>query len=363
MPIWCLPVSGRKSSRGGLTDDEVLTTVARDVGEITKVAERGVMLTQQLLTFSRRTMVRPEVLGLNSVINEMESLLRTTIGESIHLRLELAIDLPLIKADRGQMDQVFMNLVVNARDAMIGGGNLEIRTATLIVDEHLASLYGVKAGTYARLTVSDTGTGMSQEVVERSFEPFFTTKDKGTGFGLATVYGIVTQAGGNILIDSHLGSGTTVRIDLPATFDPLSPRTDSKPDFQRAAHGETVLLVEDEEFVREPVRRILMKYGYAVLTAATADAAMSIVHGHLAKIDLLLTDVVMPGLSGKDLAFQVLTHRPTTRVLFMSGYSSDVIAPRGVLDDGVNLIEKPFSSDDLLRKVREVLHRDSTAGV
>ena len=347
--------------RRGLSEDDAFATVVRDVGEITKVAKRAAALTRQLLIFSRREIVQPEVLDLNAIVAEMEKLLRTTIPENVEVRTLLAPDLPLVKADRSQIDQVFMNLAVNARDAMPDGGELEIETATFEVDEQYARLAAINPGTYVRLTVSDTGTGMSREVAARTFEPFFTTKPKGegTGLGLATVYGIVTQAGGDVTIYSEPGLGTTVRVNLPATSASKSGPRRAKPDVPLSAKGETVLLVEDEEIVREPTRRMLARHGYTVLAAANADEALAIVQGHPDEIDLLLTDVVMPGRSGRELSLDALEHRPTTRVLFMSGYSQDVIVHQGVLEEGVSLIEKPFSADDLLRKVRDVLDGDS----
>jgi PAS domain S-box-containing protein len=339
-----------------LSDVEAFVTIAQDVDEITKVAKRAAMLTRQLLIFSRRTVVQPEVLELNGVVEEMATLLRTTIGEHVELRMVFAPDLPLIKADRGQMDQVFMNLAVNARDAMPGGGELKIQTATFDVDEHYARLHAITPGVYVRLTVSDTGTGMSPEVAARSFEPFFTTKSvEGSGLGLATVYGIVTQAGGDVAIDTELGLGTTVRITLPVTADAKAVHRGARPSVPLSAKGETVLLVEDEAIVREPAGRMLLRHGYTVLSAANAQEALVIVREHPGRIDLLLTDVVMPGRSGKELSVDVAELRPTTKVLFMSGYSQDVIAHQGVLEEGVQLIEKPFTGDDLLRKVRDVL--------
>jgi CheY-like chemotaxis protein len=250
-----------------------------------------------------------------------------------------------------------MNLAVNARDAMPDGGELEIETATIEVDELYARVNGIDTGTYVRLTVSDTGTGMSREVVARTFEPFFTTKPKGegTGLGLATVYGIVTQAGGDVTIYSEPGLGTTVRVNLPATSDPRSDRVSAPLRAPEPGHGETVLLVEDEEIVREPTRRMLVRNGYRVLAAANADEALAMLREHFGQIDLLLTDVVMPGRSGQELSLDVLEVRPTTKVLFMSGYSQDIIVHQGVLDGGMHLIEKPFAGDDLLRKVRDAL--------
>jgi PAS domain S-box-containing protein len=339
----------------GLGNDESFVTLAQDVAEISKVAKRAALLTHQLLTFSRRTVVRPEVLDLNSVVAEMKTLLHTTISESVALRTLYAEELPPIKADRGQIDQLFMNLAVNARDAMPGGGELEIETASFEVDEHYARLHAISPGEYAQLRVSDTGTGMSQEVAARVFEPYFTTKGEGSGLGLATVYGIVTRAGGNIAIESELGVGTTIRVNLPTTTEAVSDHRGAEPVMEPSATGETVLLVEDEEIVREPARRLLTMYGYTVLAAANAEAALSILVDHPEQIDLLLTDVVMPGRSGKELSIEVLKQRPNIKVLFMSGYSDEVIVHQGVLDPGVDLIDKPFSSDDLLRRVRNVL--------
>jgi PAS domain S-box-containing protein len=340
----------------GLEEDEKFLALTEDVGQITHAARRAAALTRQLLIFSRRTVVRTEVLDLNAVVGDMEEMLRRTIGENVdHLETLFAADLPLIKADRGQIDQVVMNLVVNARDAMPGGGRLEIETAKVDVDETYGRLGGIEPGTFARLTVSDTGTGMTAEVLERAFEPFFSTKTDtgGSGLGLATVYGIVREAGGEVSIHSKPGLGTTVRVDLPATTEPSPQNHAAQPDAALARPGETVLIVEDEAIVREPAQRLLAGHGYAVLAAASAAAALAIVAKHPGTIDLLLTDVVMPGRSGRELADDIAALRPATKVLFMSGYSYDVT--QGVLEKGVSLIEKPFSPDDLLRRVRQVL--------
>jgi PAS domain S-box-containing protein len=344
-------------SRLGLSDDEALVTVVRDVDEITGVAKRAAALTHQLLVFSRREVVRKEALDLNAIAGELEALLRTTVPENVELRMLLAPDLPLVNADRSQIDQVFMNLAVNARDAMPDGGALEIETATFEVDAQYARVAKIEPGLYVRLTVSDTGTGMSREVLGRTFEPFFTTKPKGvgSGLGLATVYGIVTQAGGDVTIYSEPGIGTAVRVNLPVTSDPASSPLVAPPDVPLSANGETVLLVEDEEIVREPTRRILERRGYTVLAAGDAAEAMTIVREHSGTIDLLLTDLVMPGHSGRDLAAEVLEHSSVTRVLFMSGYSQDLMFHQGVLEEGVRLITKPFSANDLLRTVRAAL--------
>ena len=339
-------------------DDDMLCEARRDLDEITSVAQRAAVLTRQLLIFSRRDVVRPEVLDLNLVVGDLEELLRRTIGENVDdLSMVLAPDLPCIKADRGQIDQLVMNLAVNARDAMPAGGKLEIQTTTFELDLHHASALELRPGTYVRLTVSDTGIGMTQDVADRAFEPFFTTKavGKGTGLGLATVYGIVAHAGGDVTLHSQVGVGTTVRVDLPTTSEGRPVLSDAGPDALLPAHGETILLVEDEDLVREPARRILNGHGYTVLTARDATQALAIVHDHPGTIDLLLTDVIMPGRSGRQLSVAAREHRPSIHVLFMSGYNNDVIVHEGILDDGVHLIEKPFGADDLLRRVRDVL--------
>ena len=344
-------------ARRGLSEDEAFLSVVQDVGEITTVAKRAAALTHQLLIFSRREIVQAEPLDLNTVVSDIEPLLRTTIPENVELRTMLTPHLPLIRADRSQIEQVLMNLSVNARDSMPDGGELEIETATFEVDAHYAHLNEIEQGSYVRLTVSDTGAGMSREVAARSFEPFFTTKPRGegTGLGLATVYGIVTQAKGDVTIYSEPGLGTTVRVNLPATPDTEPAVTDEKPEAPIAARGETVLLVEDEEIVREPTRRLLARNGYIVFAAGNAEEALALLRRHSGPIDLLLTDVVMPGESGPQLSVKVLEDRPATKVLFMSGYSQDVIVHQDVLDEDVHLIEKPFTTDDLLRRVRDVL--------
>jgi PAS domain S-box-containing protein len=344
-------------SQRGLVEDDAIALILNDVGQISAVAKRAAALTRQLLIFSRREVLQPETLDLNVLVRDMEELLRRTIGQNVEsLQTVLAPELPLILGDRGQIEQVIMNLAVNARDAMPAGGELGIETAVFEVDADDAQIHELKPGTYVRLSVSDTGTGMPADVAARAFEPFFTTKrpGEGTGLGLATVFGIVTQADGYVTIDSEPDVGTTVRVHLPAT---MATRLDPRPlpDSPIAANSETVLLVEDEEIVRESARRILARYGYTVLAASNADDALAIVRRNAGPIDLLLSDVVMPGRSGKQLSADVIAQRPTIKVLFMSGYSENVIVHKGVIDAGVSLIEKPFSADDLLRKVRDVL--------
>jgi CheY-like chemotaxis protein len=250
-----------------------------------------------------------------------------------------------------------VNLVVNARDAMADGGTLRIETTSYEADDNDARRNGINRGEYVRLVVSDTGHGMAQEVVARAFEPFFTTKAKGqgTGLGLATVYGIVSQAGGNVVIRSQPELGTSVEVSLPATHDALPADSEMPPGRPLASNGETILLVEDEEMVREPTRRILISNGYAVLAASSAEEALRIAGEHAGEIGLLLTDVVMPSRSGKDLAADLSRTNPGIKVLFMSGYTSGPIGFRTTSEQGVNLIEKPFAAEGLLRRVREVL--------
>ncbi|MBL8779270.1 MAG: PAS domain S-box protein [Acidimicrobiales bacterium] len=343
--------------------DAQLDEVAADTREIMAVAGRAADLVRQLLIFSRREVTKPVVLDLNAVVTEMEKLLARTIGEDIHLQTSLRPGLAHTTVDKAQFEQVLMNLAVNARDAMPDGGRLTLMTSEFEADEDYASTHGIAPGPYVRLTVSDTGTGMPPDVAERAFEPFFTTKsrDRGSGLGLATVYGIVTQAGGDLTLYSEVGLGTTVRVNLPATVDRAEPG-DHESAGPPPGGGETVLLVEDEAMVREPARRMLVQRGYTVLAAADAAEALELAEGHHGTIDLLLTDVVMPGLSGKALAELLVEQRPDLQVLFMSGYSHDVIAHQGVLEEGVMLVEKPFVAEVLLAAIRERLDGEVEGG-
>jgi len=326
----------------------------QDLAEIRRAAERAAALTDQLLAFSRKQVITLQPVQLNEVIEGTERLLGRLIGERVTLVCRCAERLPPVHSDRGQLEQVIMNLAVNGRDAMPGGGALTIATRE-VPGRHDDGPSIHEAPRAVRLTVSDTGIGMSQDVAARVFEPYFTTKGEGTGLGLPTVYGIVTQAGGRVSIVSTPGAGTTVRVDLPATTDAaLTPRS-SHPDELQPATGETILLVEDEAIVREPARRMLERHGYTVLSAGSAAEALAIVHDHAGPIHLLLTDVVMPGRSGKELSLDVARLRPATKVLFTSGYSQDVIAHQGVLEEGVHLLAKPSSALEMLGKVRDVL--------
>jgi len=333
-----------------------------NVEEINKAGERAVALTRQLLAFSRKQVLAPKVLDLNAVVTNMESLLRRLIGEDISLRAALAPSLSCVKADPGQIEQVIMNLAVNARDAMPQGGRLTIETANADLDESYAEeRFSVRPGPYVMLAVSDTGSGMDAETQAHIFEPFFTTKGqgKGTGLGLSTVYGIVKQSGGYIWVYSEPGRGTTFKIYLPRVdaqaeaLEPHSPR-------QESLQGtETILLVEDEERVRRLARTILAGHGYSVLEASNGVEALRIGERHGSAIHLLVTDVVMPEMSGRELAGRLIARHPDMKVLFMSGYTDDTILRHGVLEAGIPFLQKPFTPSTLARKVREMLDANS----
>jgi PAS domain S-box-containing protein len=335
---------------------------AEDVREIRKAADRATVLTRQLLAFSRRQVLVPQLLDLNTLVADIGKMLRRLIGEDISLRTSLAEDLGTVRADPGQLEQVIMNLVLNARDAMPAGGTLEIGTANVELDQGYVEMHPyVTAGPYVSLWVSDSGIGMSEEVKSHLFEPFFTTKPvgRGTGLGLATVYGIVKQSGGHITAYSEVDEGSTFRIYLPKvdeTAETIVPSERNRPVGGR----ETILVVDDDDSVRALVRRVLSAHGYTVLAAAGPAAALELVRGRNDGIDLLVTDVVMPGRSGRQLADEVSDLFPGLRVLFMSGYTHDAIVHRGVLDPGLHFLSKPVSSDILLRTVRELL--DGAAG-
>jgi len=337
--------------------DRDWSAVRRDVHQIQVATDQAANLTHQLLAFARREVVRPIVLSMNDVVREIEELLRRTIGEHVELATSLDPDLWHTSGDPGQVEQVLVNLAVNARDAMHGGGRLAIQTDNVEVDETYAMMRpDVTAGRYARLRVSDNGHGMGKDVLERAFEPFFTTKPQGegTGLGLATVYGKVRQAGGYVHIYSEPGTGTSVTILIPATDEPAADTgpVSSKPG---ARGGETVLVVEDEELMREVTTRILRRNGYEVLAAANGDEGITAAQQHAGPIHLLLTDVVMPKRLGKEVADRITQLRPETRVLFMSGYAEPVLGAEGRLPAGVTLVEKPFSEAKLLEIVRSVL--------
>jgi two-component system cell cycle sensor histidine kinase/response regulator CckA len=340
--------------------EDGLTEIAGDAAQITKAAQRGADLTHQLLAFARREVVRPRPLSLNDVVTDIEQMLRRSIGEHITLDVRLEPGLPSITADPGQLDQVLVNLAVNARDAMPLGGTLTIETSDLTVDrDHTAARPHLRTGRYARLRVTDTGTGMPPEVIERAFEPFYTTKPagKGTGLGLATVYGIITAAGGDLSIRSEPGSGTTFTILMPTTdAQPAEAEEPAGPPPSGYRRG-TVLAVEDEPALRDVLRRILAGAGHEVLIAADGPAALGLAERHPGPIDVLLTDVVMPHMLGRDLADRFLTLSPGAGVLFMSGYARPALDSQGTLDPDVTLVEKPFSKTQLLAAVQHCLER------
>jgi PAS domain S-box-containing protein len=325
--------------------------------EIQSAANRAASLTRQLLAFSRKQVLQPRVIDLNSSVADMEKMLRRLIGEDVELATERAPDLGQVKADPGQIEQILLNLVVNARDAMPSGGRLAIATWNATVTPEQAQRHGEAApGDYAVLSVRDTGEGMSKEVQRRIFEPFFTTKEqgRGTGLGLSTVYGIVQQSGGFVEVDSDPGAGAHFRVYLPSVQEALAT-PDAQPDTGPMEGTETVLLVEDEKAVRVLVRRVLDRLGYTVLEAEHGAQALDIMAARSEPVDLLLTDVIMPGISGRELADQLQRSHPGIKVLFMSGYTDEAISHHGVLVSGVAFLEKPFTPDILLRKVREVL--------
>jgi PAS domain S-box-containing protein len=319
---------------------------------------RAAGLVRQLLAFSRAQIIEPQVVDLNAVVGETQKLLEGALGEEVVLTTRLAPDLWAVQVDPAQFEQVIVNLAVNARDAMPRGGRLTLETANAVLSaEQVAGHPEAKPGEYVRLAVSDTGVGMSEEVQSHLFEPFFTTKarGKGTGLGLAMVYGIVEQAGGHITVDSRAGAGTAFRIYLPRCE--AAPKPAARPGEGRELPygGETILVVEDNERVREVVRLVLEQQGYRVLEAPDGQGALRLAAGHAGHIHLLLTDVVMPGLNGQALARSLARSHSNLKTLFISGYPSDDIVQRGVLEPGISLLQKPFTPFDLARKVRQVL--------
>jgi two-component system cell cycle sensor histidine kinase/response regulator CckA len=328
----------------------------REIGEVLKAADHAAALTHQLLAFSRRQVLQPQVIDLNAAVGEMDGMLRRIIGEDIHLVTVLKEGLGRVKADRGQMQQVIMNLAVNARDAMPKGGLLTIETNNVVLDGSYVSAHrAVRPGRYVMLAVTDTGEGMDAETQARIFEPFFTTKEagKGTGLGLATVFGIVKQSEGDIWVYSERFHGTTFKVYLPRVDEPENEEAST--GGQVSVGTETVLLVEDADTLRELGREILTDHGYKVVEARSGPEAVALLGSHDGVIDLLLTDLVMPGMTGKELADQASARRPGIKVLFMSGYTDDALGHHGAVDPGVALVEKPFTVDLFLRKVRETL--------
>jgi PAS domain S-box-containing protein len=329
--------------------------------EIANAAERATSLTRQLLAFSRKQMLAPKIVDLNGVVTENVKMLTRLIGEDIDLVMVPGPDIGAVKADPGQIEQVIMNLAVNARDAMPHGGKLTIETANVTLDANYARFHApVKPGDYVMLAISDTGMGMDPDTQAHIFEPFYTTKGlKGTGLGLSTVYGIVKQSEGYIWLYSEAGKGTSFKIYLPrfsATGEALATQPALAADAEQPSPGhETILLVEDEENLRRLARQSLETQGYSVIDAPDGTAAIKISQAHKGPIHLLLTDVIMPGMNGRELANQLSPTRPEMRVLYMSGYTENHIGHNGTLDEGITLLQKPFTLPALKAKVREVL--------
>jgi nitrogen-specific signal transduction histidine kinase/ActR/RegA family two-component response regulator len=332
--------------------------------QIMKAGERAAALTKQLLAFSRRQVLQPRVIDLNKLVSGLTIMLQRLIGEDIDLRLVLQPELGTVSADPGQIEQVIMNLVVNARDAMPKGGVLTIETNHVPLDEHYTNRHiSVKPGAYIMLAVSDNGGGMDSATQARLFEPFFTTKSagRGTGLGLSTVFGIVKQSGGSVDVYSEVGRGTTVKVYLPRVDQPVvvEPEKKARPAVRGA---ETILVVEDDEMVRTLVRETLEREGYKLLEAPGPLEARSVADTFRGPIQLMITDVVMPKVSGRELATQMNKARPDMKILYMSGYTDNAVLASGILQKEVAFLQKPFTPAALSEKVREVLENGKTRG-
>ncbi len=329
----------------------------RDVQTVSETAHRAAVLTRQLLAFSRRQLLQPRVVSVNRVVTGVAAMLERLIGEDIVLHLDLAPELGTVRVDPGRLEQVIINLAVNARDAQPRGGTLWIRTENIVIaPDDTSRPHALAAGDYVALTVSDRGCGMDDATLARIFEPFFTTKKpgEGTGLGLSTVYGIVTQSGGHIAVSSERDRGTTFTIHLPRVHEPLDPEVSDSLDNQ-AGGSETILVVEDDDEVRALARDILEDYGYTVIEARNGEQALEIFNRGTERIALIVTDVVMPELSGPDLAAHFQRHAPGTRIVFISGYPTQLAGPDNVLDAGQSFLSKPFSPRALAEAVRRAL--------
>jgi len=325
------------------------------VDEIQNAGKRAASLTQQLLAFSRKQVLEPQVLELNSIVGEAEKMLGRLIGEDISLEIVPGLQIGTVKADRSQIERVILNLAVNARDAMPQGGKVTIETADVELDETSHTLNRCsEPGPYVMLKVTDTGCGMDAELQSHIFEPFFTTKGQGTGLGLATVYGVVKQSGGYISVDSEPGKGTTFRIYLPRVSEAAGKIHELEPSGRTIPAHRTVLLVEDEQALRKLTRKMLLDMGLTVLEAKDGFQAIEIANQRETPIDLLLTDVIMPGMNGRALAETLSPQRPEMKVLYMSGYSDGVIAKHGIVEAGISILRKPFTRDELLQSVEDV---------
>ena len=336
-------------------------TLNRDINLILSTSERAALLTKQLLAFSRKQVLQPRVLDLNEVVSDMDKMLRRMIGEDIELVTVLAKNLGKVKADPGQVSQVILNLVVNARDAMPSGGKMTIETDNVEINQKNQHLYSVaEIGSYVNLTVNDTGSGIEPETLPQIFEPFFTTKEKGkgTGLGLATVYGIIKQSGGHIWVNSLPKQGATFKVYLPKVEETVEPKVQISEKVKQKGALETILLVEDESDVRELIGDLLRENGFTVLEAGHSGEALEICQKYERPIQLLLTDVVMPQMSGPELAKLLVPMRPEIRVLFISGYTDTAVVSQGWLAPGTAFLQKPFTQEILVNKIREVLdHR------
>jgi CheY-like chemotaxis protein len=333
------------------------TALRNDIERIDDATERAAALVRQLLAFSRKQVLQPKNLDLNAIVGGLEQLLRRLLGEDIRMHVKMCAELGTIKADPSQIEQVLMNLVVNARDAMPHGGKLIVETCNTELDHAYASDHvSVKPGRYVMLAVSDSGTGMSPETVAHIFEPFFTTKGgtRGTGLGLSTSYGIVKQSGGYIWVYSEPEHGTTFKVYLPRVDESAEPAAAVRLKTVPQKGTETILLVEDEEAVRDLTETVLTSYGYKVIVTQDPENAQAIAATGLL-IHMVLTDVVMPSMSGRELARKLTQKNPNLRVLYMSGYTDDIIAAGGVLEAGIAFLQKPFTPAMLAQKVREVL--------
>jgi CheY-like chemotaxis protein len=328
------------------------------LSEVNRAAQSAASLTRQLLAFSRKQIIEPKVLNLNYLVGNIQKMMTRLIGEDIELRTILAKELGSVKVDAGQFEQVLVNLAVNARDAMPEGGVLIIETANIDLDADYSLHHPhTQPGKYIMLAVSDTGHGMSEEVKEHLFEPFFTTKGKGrgTGLGLATTFGAVKQAGGSIEVYSEVDRGTTFKIYLPRIDEQAATLARTTPSLDLLHGTETILVVEDEPGVREMALKILKRFGYTTLHAPSGEDAFILAAKFADRIDLLLTDVVMPGMNGRELAERITLLHPEMKVLFTSGYTENVIVHHGVIEENLNFIGKPYSPQGLAQKIREVL--------
>jgi nitrogen-specific signal transduction histidine kinase/ActR/RegA family two-component response regulator len=335
-----------------------------NIQHISDASERAVALVRQLLAFSRKQVLKPKLLDLNTIVLNLEKLLRRLMSENIEMRTQVGKNIGAVKADPSQIEQVILNLIVNARDAMPEGGKLLVETGNVELDSTFAPDQAVVPGIYVMLSVTDTGVGMSADTLAHIFEPFYTTKEsnRGTGLGLSTVYGIVKQSGGHVSVYSEPGKGTTFKVYLPQVQDSLhlTPVAEA-PDSTSSKGHETILLVEDEPAVRELTCMVLSERGYSVIEAQNAGDAVRLAKKHGAQIHLLLTDVVMPGMSGHDLAKRLTAQHPNLRVLYMSGYTYNIFAENEALEGGLSFLQKPFTPKALAQRVREALDRPVAA--